>query len=62
MGGPRRRSRLPADRGSVSLWVIIFTFTSMALLILVGVAATLLKPASSLSAAAQLLPIAPSDG
>jgi Flp pilus assembly protein TadG len=35
MGGPRLTARRPADRGSVSLWVIIFAFTTMALLILV---------------------------
>ena len=28
-------SRAPADRGSISLWVIIFTFTTLALLVLV---------------------------
>ena len=35
---PRRGSGpapVPADRGSVSLWVVIFTFTTLALLILV---------------------------
>jgi Flp pilus assembly protein TadG len=35
MRRPRARAWPPADRGSVSLWVIIFAFTTMALLTLV---------------------------
>jgi Flp pilus assembly protein TadG len=35
-GNPRRRGAVPpGDSGSISLWVVIFTFTTLALLILV---------------------------